>query len=62
MAEKEFVVSHRRARTPLIVRGKNLEEALKKEGLDPKIWKEVSPAGQQESPLEGRANSKPKPD
>lgn len=41
MADKTFIVTHARARSPIIVKGKSLEEALKKEGLNPDIWKEV---------------------
>lgn len=43
MADKVFIVSHRRARAPITVRGKNLEEALASEGLDPNIWKPIMP-------------------
>lgn len=43
MAEKEFTVTHGRARSPLVIRGKSLKDALKKEGLNPGIWKPVSP-------------------
>ena len=41
MSEKTFIVTHAKARSPLTVTGKTLEEALEKEGLDPLIWHEV---------------------
>ena len=41
MPEKTFVVSHRRARAPITLTGKNLKEALEKEALDPAIWMEM---------------------
>ncbi|MBA7629006.1 hypothetical protein ES703_36503 [subsurface metagenome] len=50
MGDKEFIVSHAKAREPITVRGKNLEEALEKEGLDPNIWREVSPPEPEEHP------------
>ena len=50
MAGNEFTVTHGRAREPLIVRGKTLKEALKKERLDPNIWKEVKPPETEEKP------------
>ncbi|MBA7697248.1 hypothetical protein ES703_105911 [subsurface metagenome] len=43
MADKTWVVSHARAREPITVTGKDLEEALLKEGLDPNIWKPITP-------------------
>lgn len=49
-ADKEFVVTHARARAPITVRGKNLEEALAKEGLDPNIWKPIATPEPEESP------------
>jgi len=42
MADKTFVVSHRRARSPITITGHTLKQALKKEGLDPNIWKETA--------------------
>ena len=39
MSDKVFVVTHARARAPITVTGRTLEEALEKEGLDPNIWK-----------------------
>jgi len=50
MSEKEFVVSHPKARSPLTITGSTLEEALAKEGLDPAIWKEVVPLKPDEIP------------
>jgi len=41
MANQTFVVTHAKAREPLTIKGKTLEEALEKEGLNPSIWKEV---------------------
>ena len=45
MTDKTFTVTHAHARAPLTIKGKTLEEALEKEGLDPIIWKEVPPPG-----------------
>lgn len=50
MADKEFIVTHAKARAPITVRGKNLKEALEKEGLDPNIWKPITSAEPEESP------------
>ncbi len=41
MADKTFVVTHAKARAPLTITGKTLEEALAKNGLDLSIWKPV---------------------
>lgn len=62
MAEKEFIVTHAHARAPITVRGKNLIEALEKAGLNLNIWKEVVPAGQQDSPPDTEPESAPGPD
>lgn len=43
MEDKTFVVTHAKARAPLTIKGKTLKEALKKEGLNPDIWKPVEP-------------------
>lgn len=43
MSYKTFIVTHARARSPIIVRGTTLDQALRKEGLDPRIWKETNP-------------------
>lgn len=43
MTDKTFVVSHAHARAPLTIEGKSLQDALKKEFLDPDLWKEVTP-------------------
>ena len=56
MAEKEFIVSHAKARAPITITGKNLEEALEKEGLNPAIWKEV--ISESESEVEETGNNK----
>jgi len=40
MADKTFIVTHPKARSPLTITGKTLAEALEKEGLNPAIWKE----------------------
>lgn len=48
MREKVFVVSHPKARYPITIKGKTLEEALEKEGLDPAIWKEISSSVEEE--------------
>lgn len=51
MSDKTFVVTHARAREPLTIKGKTLEEALEKEGLDPNIWKPlVTPEPETETP------------
>lgn len=52
MADKEFIVTHGRARAPLTIKGKNLKDALAKEGLNPDIWKEVNPPENEEKPPE----------
>jgi len=41
MRNKAFIVTHPKARAPLTIKGKDLEDALEKEGLDPSIWKPV---------------------
>lgn len=43
MADKTFIVTHAKARAPLSITGRTLNDALKKEGLDPAIWKEQAP-------------------
>lgn len=43
MPDKTFIVTHAKARSPITVKGKTLTEALKKEGLNPAIWKEAQP-------------------
>ena len=43
MADREFTVTHPKARLPLTIRGKTLEDALDRECLDPAIWKLVEP-------------------
>lgn len=43
MANKTFTITHAHAREPLTIKGKSLKDALRKEGLDPDIWKEVQP-------------------
>lgn len=48
MADKTFTVTHARARSPLVVKGKTLNEALEKEGLDPTIWKIAEPEPESE--------------
>lgn len=50
MADKEWIVSHAKARAPVTVTGKNLKEALKKEGLDPNLWKPITSEEPEESP------------
>lgn len=50
MGDKEFIVSHAKARAPITIEGKTLKEALEKEGLDPSIWKEIEPP-EPEQPL-----------
>lgn len=57
MADKEFIVSHAHARSPLTIRGKNLKEALESEELDPAIWKEVKPSEPEESPPESHLDN-----
>jgi len=52
MADKEFIVTHAKARAPITIRGKTLKEALKEEGLNPNIWREVSPPEPEEQPEE----------
>jgi len=59
MPEKTFIVSHAHARAPIACRGKNLEEALASEGLDPAIWKEVKPSKPEESPPISEPGSDP---
>lgn len=49
MAYKTFIVSHAKARYPIAVKGRTLEEALKKEGLNPAIWKEQLPLNESEA-------------
>lgn len=41
MAEKSWMVSHPKARNPILVTGKTLPEALEKENLNPAIWKPI---------------------
>lgn len=41
MVNKTFIVSHPKARAPITITGKTLEEALEQEGLDPSVWKPV---------------------
>ena len=53
MADKTFIVTHAKARAPITIKGKTLEEALEKEGLDPAIWKEVGAAPESEEPSLG---------
>ena len=55
MSDKIFIVSHAHARTPITVRGKNLEEALENEGLDPAIWHEIKPPGESEDDTSGHS-------
>jgi len=43
MSHKTFIVTHPRARAPIVVHGKTLAQALRTEGLDPKIWKVSRP-------------------
>lgn len=43
MEDKTFTVSHARSRMPLTIKGKNLKDALEKEGLNPDIWKPIVP-------------------
>jgi len=50
MVNKTFIVSHPKARSPITITGKTLEDALKKEGLDPETWKPVE--NQPESEVE----------
>lgn len=42
MVDKTFIVTHAHARASITITGKTLEEALKKEGLNPDIWKLAS--------------------
>lgn len=51
--DKTFIVTHGRARAPIAVTGKNLEEALINEGLDPSIWHEVPQAPPAEVSADG---------
>lgn len=44
MRNKAFIVTHAKARAPLTIKGKDLDDALEKEGLDPAIWKPVGEA------------------
>ena len=39
---KTFIVTHPKARAPLPITGKTLSSALKKEHLNPNIWKEAA--------------------
>lgn len=41
MVDKSFIVTHAHARAPLTIKGKDLADALEKEGLNPAIWKET---------------------
>lgn len=41
MRNKAFIVTHAHARAPLTIKGKTLDDALEKEGLNPAIWKPV---------------------
>jgi len=42
MADKTFIVTHAKARSPLTITGKTLEDALEKEGLTSPPWELVS--------------------
>lgn len=53
MAYRTFIVTHAHARSPIIVKGKTLNEALKKEGLDPAIWKDTGAKPESEDPDHG---------
>ena len=52
MENKEWVVSHAKAREPIIVRGKTLKAALESEGLDPNLWKPITPGESEEKLLD----------
>lgn len=53
MKKKKFIVTHARARAPIIVKGDTLEEALASEGLDPNIWKEAAQDHKMSEPKNG---------
>ncbi|MBA7696089.1 hypothetical protein ES703_104731 [subsurface metagenome] len=50
MEDKEWVVSHAKAREPITVRGKTLKAAIESEGLDPNLWKPITPEEPEEPP------------
>lgn len=62
MQDKEFIVTHAHARAPITVKGKTLEEALEKEGLDPAIWQLQIEADTLETPPETEPESLDNPE
>lgn len=53
MRNKAFIVTHPKARSPLTIKGTDLQDALEKEGLDPAIWHPVGEPVEVEEPPHG---------